>query len=164
MVVAFVGHRTIENYEVVKERLTEVVIALIENESADTFMFGSVGDFSLLCYEVVSELREKYPHIRRVYVRAEYDVISEDGIKYFYSHYEDMFFSDKVLRAGARSYVVRNQVMVDMCDVLVTHCDVNYQPPRKTKSGTQMAVAYALKKNKRVINIKYNYRHYLDFC
>ena len=153
MVVAFIGHRNIEDYKAVKERLAKVVTELIVGEGADTFLFGSVGHFNLLCYEVVSELKENYPHIRRIYVRAEYDVVGEKYAEYLFSCYEDTFFPDKVLHAGARSYVVRNQVMVERCDILVTHCDANYKPPRKTKSGTQMAVAYAMQKNKRVINV-----------
>ena len=151
-VVAFIGHRSIKNIESVKERLTECLNALI-GEGVDTFLFGSVGDFNWLCYEVVSELKERYQHIRRVYVRAEYDVVSEDYVEYLYSHYEDSFFPGKVLKAGARSYVVRNQVMIEKCDVLVTNCDVNYKAPRNTKSGTIMAVAYAMRKKKRVINL-----------
>ena len=152
MVVAFVGHRKIDNWEEVKARLTTCLNALIA-EGADTFLFGSVGDFNLLCYEVVSELREVYPSIRRVYVRADHDIVSDEYIEYLYNRYEDTFFPDEVLNAGAKSYVVRNQVMVKMCDVLVTHCDVNYVPPRRTKSGTKMAVSYAMQKKKRIINL-----------
>lgn len=170
MRVAFVGHRDIENYEAVQVRLTEVVTALIAEEGADTFLFGSNGHFNYMCYAVVTNLKYTFPHIRRIYVRGEYDVVSDEYIDYLYTMYEDTFFPDKVLNAGVRSYVVRNEVMVDMCDVLLTYYDANYVPPQKItkkdmfdlvyvnqkpKSGTQMAVSYAQRKKKRIINLFY---------
>lgn len=152
--VAFIGHRKIEQ-TALKERLTDIVTTLIVEENAVTFLFGSRSEFNEICYDVVSRLKESYPNVRRVYVRAEYDY-EKKYTDYLLSGYEETFFPDKVRGAGTLSYVVRNQVMVDMCDILVTYCDVNYQPPRKNipkKSGTVMAMLYAEKKKKRIINL-----------
>ena len=167
MTVAFIGHRNVVQTEALEERLTKVVTTLIEKENADTFLFGSKSKFDDLCYVVVSRLKETYSHIKRVYVRAVYEYVDKDYADYLLTFYEKTFFPDKVSGAGAKSYVVRNQVMIDMCDVLVTYCDTNYTLPkkktgnimfdvikeRKKKSGTIVAVAYAQKRNKHIINL-----------
>lgn len=153
MVVAFIGHRKVEQTEALKERLTEIVTNLIVQENADTFLFGSRSEFDNLCYEIVSKLKETYSNIKRVYVRAEYEYIDRDYTDYLLSFYEETFYPDNVSGAGAKSYVVRNQVMIDMCDVLVIYCDAKYKPTTKTKSGAIMATLYAKKKKKPTINL-----------
>jgi len=151
MTVTFIGHRKIERAEALKEKVAEIVTDLIVNKNADTFLFGSRGDFNKICYDVVTRLKVQYPHVRRVYVRAEYDY-ADKFTDYLLDSYESTFFPDKVRGAGVLSYVIRNQVMVDMCDIAVVYCDTNYKP-EKTKSGTAMATQYAQKRKKQIINL-----------
>lgn len=153
MIVAFIGHRTINYTEALKEKLKKIVENLIVNESADTFLFGSKSEFNTLCYNVITELQSKYRSIRRVFVRAEYEFISEKYKRYLLRLYEFSYFPKAVQGAGALSYVKRNQAMIDRCDTVVAYYDDQYMPPTKTKSGTQMAVVYALKNKKRLINL-----------
>lgn len=151
MIVAFIGHRKINYSEALKERLKKIVENLYEN--ADTFLFGSKSEFDTLCYEVVTELQAKYSAIRRVYVRAEQEFISEEYRKYLFTLYEFTYFPKAVQGAGALSYVKRNQAMIDKCNIVVAYYDDQYIPPTKTKRGTQMAVVYAIKNHKRLINL-----------
>ena len=167
MTVAFIGHRNVVQTETLENQLKEVITTLIEDENADTFLFGSKSNFDSICYKVVSALKETYSHIKRVYVRAVYEYIDRDYTDYLLSFYEETFFPDKVNGAGTNSYVVRNRVMVDMCDVLVTYCDENYTPAKKIngsatfnvvkqhnkRSGTVISNVYAHKKKKRIINL-----------
>ena len=153
MKVAFVGHRKVEKADTLKERIMKAVKALIVEENADTFLFGSKSEFDELCYEVVTELKERYPHIKRVFVRAEYEYISDSYTQYLLTLYEDTFYPEQAHGAGVLSYIKRNQVMIDMCETLVAFCNKNFTPPTKTKSGTKIAVDYARKKGKRVINL-----------
>lgn len=167
MKVAFIGHRNVKETEALKERLSEVLTTLIENENADTFLFGSRSAFNDICYEIVSHFKGTYPHIKRIFVRAEYDYDFK-SVAYLLENYEETFFPDRVRGAGELSYVVRNQVLADMCDVLIVYCDVNYNLPRKkcrnamleavyahrhNKSGTKMAMSYAQQKKKQIINV-----------
>ena len=75
--VCFLGHKTIDETEELKSKLIEIIEKLIEDEKVDTFLFGSKSRFNSLCLELVTEIKEKYPHIKRVYVRAEYPNINE---------------------------------------------------------------------------------------
>ena len=64
----FFGHRKIDETEELKNNLFEIIEALIVNEKVDIFLFGSKSQFDDLCHKTVTELKEKYPHIKRVYV------------------------------------------------------------------------------------------------
>ncbi|MBQ3538084.1 MAG: DUF1273 family protein, partial [Clostridia bacterium] len=61
----FTGHREIPAGEenVIKERLTEVLISLIEEGITDFLAGGAIG-FDMLAEEAVLSLKEKYPRIR----------------------------------------------------------------------------------------------------
>ena len=151
MTVAFIGNRELVVTQTMKDKLKRVIEGLIVDERADEFLFGSRSRFNDLCYEVVTELKSVYGHIRRINVRAEYEYVGQWYIDDLLTEYERSFFPESVHGAGAKAYVERNAVMVDMCDVLLFYLDPSFVP-RRGKSGTGMAVAYAARKKKRVID------------
>ena len=59
MVVTFIGHRDIRFGDDLPLRLKELVLTLIDDRGADTFLFGSRSDFDELCLEVVTELQRQ---------------------------------------------------------------------------------------------------------
>ena len=61
----FFGHRKIEITEELKNRLLAIIENLIISENVTTFLFGSRSQFDDLCHTIVTELKEKYPHLRR---------------------------------------------------------------------------------------------------
>ena len=65
----FFGHRKIDEMAELKNKLYEIIENLIVNERIDTFLFGSKSAFDDLCHKITTELKEKYPHIKRIYVR-----------------------------------------------------------------------------------------------
>ena len=79
----FLGHRTINETEELKSKLIEIIEKLIIDEKVDTFLFGSKSQFNSLCLELVTEIKVKYPHIKRVYVRAENPYIDESYEEWF---------------------------------------------------------------------------------
>ena len=82
MVVTFIGHRKIQFDNGFRLQLKKLLLSLIDNRNADTFLFGSRSDFDDLCLEVVTEIQKERPGIKRVYVRAEYPYISRDYENY----------------------------------------------------------------------------------
>lgn len=101
----FFGHRKINETEELKSKLIEIIEKLIVDEKVDTFLFGSKSRFNSLCQETVTEIKEKYPHIKRVYVRAEYPDINEHYKNYLLESYEDTYYPEKILNSGRASYV-----------------------------------------------------------
>ena len=147
----FIGHRKIEETSELRGELYEIIERLIKNERVDTFLFGSKSRFNDLCHELVTEIKEKYPHIKRVYVRAEYPNI-DDGYKtYLLKNYEDTYYPKKIIGAGKGVYVERNFEMINNSRFCIVYYDEKNAPTTR-KSGTKIAIDYAVKQGKQIIN------------
>ena len=160
----FFGHRKIDETQELKNNLCEIIENLIVNEKVETFLFGSKSQFDELCHKIVTELKEKYPHIKRIYVRSAYQYIPDWYEKSLLENNEDTYFPEHMEKAGKASYVERNQEMINKSDFCIVYYDENYLPPRRKnsrrdlcdyqpKSGTAVAYDYAVKKNKEIINL-----------
>ncbi len=148
----FFGHRTIKETEELKLKLIKIIENLIVNENIDTFLFGSKSRFNSLCLELVTEIKEKYPHIRRIYVRAEYPFISEQYKNYLLENYEDTYYPKKILNSGRASYVERNYEMIDNSLFCIAYYDEKSAPTTR-KSGAKIALTYAIKQQKKIIQV-----------
>lgn len=162
-ICCFWGHRKIGDSPDLRSKIFGIVESLIVNENIDTFLFGSKSEFNSLCYELVTKIKEKYPNIKRVYVRAEYADITDSYEKYLLEGYEETYFPNNVRNAGRVSYVIRNQEMIKNSCVCVIYYDKNYVPKSREnshrnftdyqrKSGTKIAYEYATKEKVRIIN------------
>ena len=153
----FFGHRKIDKTLELIERLTREIEALIIEKAVSTFYFGSKSEFDDLCHKTVTELKEKYPHIKRVYVRSAFQHIPDWYEDSLLEHYEDTYFPEHMEKAGRASYVERNQEMINKSDFCIVYYDENYAPPRRRnskrgltdyqpKSGTKVAMDHAIKR------------------
>lgn len=145
----FFGHRTINETEELKSKLIEIIEKLIVDENVDTFLFGSKSQFNSLCLELVNEIKEKYPHIKRVYVRAEYPDINEQYINYLLESYEDTYYPEHIRSSGRAAYVERNYEMIDKSKFCIVYYDEPNAPTTR-KSGAKIALDYAIKHKKEV--------------
>ena len=170
MVVCFIGHRKISIDGSFKERLTNLIKELIAEKNFDTFLFGCRSQFDELCLETVSELKNNYPHIRRIYVRTAYPYINDNNEKYLLSFYDETYIPDKIENAGKAAYVERNEYMIDSADICIFYYNENYLPPLKPttkkriffyqpKSGTKIAYDYARRQRKPIINMFFISEH-----
>ncbi len=148
----FFGHRKINDTEELKSKLIEIIEKLIVEKQVDTFLFGSKSRFNSLCLELVTEIKEKYPHIKRVYVRAEYPYISEHYKNYLLESYEDTYYPEKIMNSGRASYVERNYEMIDNSQFCIVYYDEQSTPTTR-KSGTKIALDYAMKQYKKIIRV-----------
>ena len=160
----FFGHRRITEAENMYIKIYETMENLILNNNVDTFLMGSKSDFDSLCRKAVSELKEKYPYIKRIYVRAEYEYINNSYEEYLLESCEETYYPDRIKNAGKAVYIERNYEMIDKSDYCIVYYKTGYSPPeRKTakndllyyqpKSGTAIAYQYAVKRKKEIINI-----------
>ena len=151
---SFFGHRDTPQTEELKQKVRETVERLIVEEGVDTFLFGSRSKFDELCHMVVTELKEKYPNIKRVYARSQYPYIDKHYKDYLLDSYDDTIMPPRVVKAGRASYVERNQEMIDASEFCVFYYNPDYLPPKRKhskrdiseyqpKSGTQLAWDYA---------------------
>ncbi len=154
----FIGHRDTEETEELKAKVLMIIENLIVYEKVDKFLFGSRSNFNDLCYKAVTAAKAKYPYIKRVYVRAEYPQISEDYKNYILRGYEDTYFPGRVLHSGKAAYVERNRDMIDQSRFCIAYYKVDaptaqkVHPTATRKSGTAIALTYAQKQGKTIIN------------
>lgn len=144
------GHRTITETEELNTRLYDVIEEMILKENVDTFLFGSKSDFNDFCLDLVTKIKEKYPHIKRIYVRAEYPYISEHYKNHLLERYEETYYPEKIMGSGRAAYIKRNYEMINNSQFCIVYYDEKNVPTNR-KSGTGIALDYAIKKGKRII-------------
>ena len=152
MVACFIGHRTITVTNELCERIKSTVLDLIDNQGVDTFLFGSRSQFDELCLKIVTEIKETRPHIRRIYVRAEYPYISADYEKYLLTFYDETYMPANIIHAGKAIYIERNRHMIDSSDICILYnC---YKPMTSSVNyETTAAHNYAKKMHKTIMNL-----------
>ena len=136
MVVAFIEPMEYERTSQILEKLQDVITKLVVKDCVHIFLFSNAGQFDDDCYTVVSKLKKRYPYIERHYYHGgcDYDNGYVDWMSEFYDF---VHFSAKGLVISSH---LRNCIMIDLCDVVVT-------------CGAISTVEYARKKKKRIINL-----------
>lgn len=144
---------------------------MIVNHNVLTFLFGSRSDFDYLCHLVVTELKEKYPNIKRLSYTCRSETCTLESERAHWEEVDSYFRKEKVTLLGVEeeieyktkytsgrvSYVERNQAMINY--------DENYQPQMRKhskrcigyyqpKSGAALPHTYAKQKKKIIINVK----------
>lgn len=163
----FFGHRKIDVTEQLTGHLKGIIEELIIEKKIDSFLFGSKSAFDKLCLAVVTELKIEYPHIKRIYVRAEFPYINEDYMAYLLEMYDNTYYPKRLINAGKAVYIERNYEMIDNSSYCVVYYDKNYTPHRrrnskrdlfdyKSNSGTKLAYDYAVKQGLEISNV-FNY-------
>lgn len=160
----FFGHRKIVETDELKSKVYNEIEKLIVSKNVKVFLFGSNSEFDYLCHKIVTKLKEKYPHIKRIYVRAEFPYIDNSYRKYLLERYEDTYYPPKITNAGKSAYVQRNHEMINNSGYCICYYDKNYHPSRRKnsnrdlfdyqpKSGTKIAYEYATRKGLTIINV-----------
>ena len=110
-----------------------MVERLIIEEEVDTFLFGSRSKFDELCHMVVTELKEKYPHIRRIAYLCKHEagclvgagtslkqkIKDFTGRDEYVAEYEEIKESIRVNLARRACYVERNYWMLGDSDFAI---------------------------------------------
>lgn len=148
----FLGHRTINESEELKEKLRDTIEHLITVEKIDTFLFGSKSMFNTLCLKTVTQMKERYPHIKLIYVRAEYPFINDSYKEYLLKSYDDTYYPENILKAGNAVYIERNREMIKNSRFCIVYFDKN-QSLKQKSSGTKIALEFAIKKKKSIIHL-----------
>ena len=154
--VCFTGHRKVKDVETIKNKLISTVEKFI-NDGFSNFITGGARGFDTLAAQTVLLLKEKYPHIKRIYVRAEFPYIDDSYRNYLLERFEDTYYPEKMIDAGKAAYIERNYEMINKSKYCIVFYDENYVPPKRKhsrkdlieyqpQSGTKLAYEYAVKK------------------
>ncbi|MBQ8292013.1 MAG: hypothetical protein IJX88_05885 [Clostridia bacterium] len=132
--------------------MKDVVEGLIVTQNVQTFLFGSKSEFDDMALNIVTRLKEAYPAVKRVYVRAVYPLLRKEYEEYLLELYDATYMPMRVERAGTASYVQRNREMIEKSDIVVVYYEEKYAL-KKGKSGTRIAYSYAKNQKKLIINV-----------
>ena len=170
----FIGHRRIDIINALKREIIDYIENLVVSESVKNFLFGSRSDFDKLCHTIVTELKAKYPDIKRIgyTCRSETVVLETEREKTealykavtgkkerFLAVEQEIEYKNKYT-SGKGNFVERNQAMIDDSDYCVFYYNENYLPPQRKnglgfyqpRSGTAVAFKYAKQKHKTIKN------------
>lgn len=105
---AVFGHSKIFVTEELKENLKNIIENLISNENFGIFYFGGFGEFDTLCWQLVTELKEKYPHIKRVYYLSDPRHLRKSKRPKWLrdEDYEDFIYLDLAFDCGIKEYII----------------------------------------------------------
>ena len=160
----FFGHRNIKETCELENKLYTVIEELIVNKGVTAFLFGSRSQFDSFCLKTVTRLKERFSHIKRIYVRAEYPYIDDTYLQYLLTKYEYTYYPERIINSGKAVYIERNYEMIDRSNYCIVYYDEKYSPAIRKKgkntlssyqpkSGTKSAYEYAIKKDREIINI-----------
>lgn len=147
-ICSFFGHRNVESSTGLKNKLILEVEKLINNNYS-IFLFGGLGEFDEICWEVVTSLKHKYQFIKRIYCveDARYLRPSKRPTYFKNSDFEDFIYLDLTFDWWYQRIYFRNCAMIDRSDFIIFYAnEIN-------NSGAFKALKYARKTRKEYFNI-----------
>lgn len=152
-----IGHRKY-NEDLALETLLE---ELILKYQINCFNFGTKSEFTLVCAKCIERLQKKYPHIlmRAFLVRGELCFLKEQKNLAKYVHAKQVFYDEifeTIFDSKLSSYIKRDKAIIENSDMIF--CYYKYETAinkqkTETRSGTSLAINYAKKLNKKILNV-----------
>ena len=146
--VSLFGHRTVEDYLTVENKLYELLRIAIQRKNGEVeFLVGRNGDFDLMAASVIRKLKKEtgndniYLTLVLPYETAEL----RNNAEAFESYYDSIEISDTT-RNYRYAIVARNRDMVDRADLVIVYV-------KNESGGAYQSLKYAEKNEKRIINL-----------
>lgn len=150
LTVSLFGHRIIEDYQFVENKLYELLRIVMQKENREIeFLVGRNGDFDLMAASVIRKLKKEMGNENAFltlvlpYETAEL----RNNTEAFESYYDSIEICEASADCNFKyAIVARNRDMIDRSDMVVVYV--------KTESGgAYQALKYAEKNQKRIINL-----------
>lgn len=112
MTCTFFGHR--DSPDIIKGRLRDAIVCLIENKSADHFLVGNEGAFDRMVQSTLAELKRVYPHIDYMFVLSKMPKGGEN--------LENTIYPEEVALCPKKFAIDRrNKWMIKMSDAAIVY-------------------------------------------
>ena len=147
---SFFGHREISVTKELKQKLRVIIENLITFENFVIFFFGGFGEFDNLCHEIVTELKNKYSFVKRIYVCEDYNFVDRPHKRPKWlakEDYEEFIYLDMRYTRFYQRIYFRNIEMIEQSDFILFYV-INTE-----NSGAYKTMQYAKRKKKTFINI-----------
>lgn len=145
--VSFFGHREIDNFEETEKRLTDIVHNIIKSNDYVKFLVGRNGEFDWLASAVISRVTHGYQNSYTVLVLPYMKASYRDHRQNFECCYNEVEICPESSSAHYKSAIqICNRSMIDRSDLVI--CCIQHN-----SGGAYKAVQYAVKQNKKIVNI-----------
>lgn len=147
-ICSFFGHREIEITEDLVLKLTVFIEKLIVNKNFGIFYFGGFGMFDDLCYKIVSQLKQKYPYVKRIFCLSDprHQRVSKRPNWLKNEEYEEYVYLELKYDYWYTRIYFRNCEMINRSDFVIFYAKENED------SGAYKALQHAIKNKKDFIN------------
>lgn len=150
LIVSLFGHRIIEDYNFVENKLYEILRIVMQKGSREIeFLVGRNGDFDLMAASVIRKLKketgreEVFLTLVLPYETAEL----RNNTESFESYYDSIEICEASADQNFKyAIVARNRDMIDHSDMVVVYV-------KNESGGAYQALKYAEKNQKRIINL-----------
>lgn len=145
---SFFGHSEISITDDLKDRLHAELVRLLR-DGYDTFYFGGFGDFDHLCWQTVTDLKNDYPQIYRVYCLSDprHVRLSKRPKWLKDTDYEEFTYLNLGFDYWYSRIYYRNCEMINQSDFVIFYAN------NVENSGAYKAYKHALKTKKDCINL-----------
>ncbi len=150
LTVSLFGHRTIEDYFNVENKLYELLRIITERGSTQVeFLVGRNGDFDVMASSVVRKLKKETDsgNIFLTLVLPYETAELKNNAESFESYYDSIEICEESANANFKfAIVARNRSMIDRSDIVVFYV-------KNESGGAFQSLKYADKNQKRIINL-----------
>ena len=147
--VSFFGHRYVDQFTTIENRLEELIIKLLEEHEYVDFLVGRNGDFDQIVSSTIKRVKRDYrddncTHILVLpYNSAEFQN-NEDS---FSEYYDEIEICPESHAAHFKAAIqIRNRNMIDRSDLCVFYVEHN-------SGGAYQSLQYAMKEKRQIINV-----------
>ncbi|MBO4693598.1 MAG: DUF1273 family protein [Clostridia bacterium] len=147
--VSFFGHRYVDQFTTIENRLEELIIKLLEEHEYVDFLVGRNGDFDQIVSSTIKRVKRDYrddncTHILVLpYNSAEFQN-NEDS---FSEYYDEIEICPEAHAAHFKAAIqIRNRNMIDRSDLCIFYVEHN-------SGGAFQSLQYAIKQNRQITNI-----------
>ena len=144
-VVSLFGHREINDFKLLEERLTPIVKEMLKNKPYVSFMIGRNGEFDEFVASVIKGA-QKISGQRNSDITLVLPYTVSD-IKYYEEYYDNIIIPENVCKAHPKMAIaLRNRWMIEHSDLVIFYVE-------REVGGAYMAMKYAEKMEKQIINL-----------
>ena len=147
--VSFFGHRYIDRFMMIEDRLDELIIKLLREHEYVDFLVGRNGDFDQIVSSTIKRVKREFrddncSHILVLpYNSAEF----QNNAESFEEYYDEIEICPESHAAHFKAAIqTRNRNMIDRSDLCVFYVEHN-------SGGAYQSMQYAIKHKKDIINI-----------
>lgn len=146
--VSFFGHREVNNFFEVEQRLDEIISELIRSKEYVEFLVGRNGEFDQLASSVVRKVKKRldYGNSALILVLPNMTAEYRNNRKEFEDYYDEIEISEKAAGCHFKAAIqMRNREMAERSDLVV--CCIE-----RKSGGAYKSVEYAHEYGVKIIN------------